>query len=116
VFAQLDKAKCPRLTKIWADNKYRNHELDRWLEKNRDHGELEIKSRPQGTVGFAPVPKRWVVERTFAWRGRYRRHSRDYECLAASNTSMLRVRSIHLMLRRFAPSGRVVPFHYRQAA
>jgi transposase len=46
------------------------HELDRWLEKHRDHWELEIKSRPERTVGFAPVPKRWVVERTLAWLGR----------------------------------------------
>jgi putative transposase len=116
VFSQLDKANYPRLTKVWADNKYRNHELDRWLEKNRDHWDLEIKSRPEGAVGFAPVPKRWVVERTFAWLGRYRRHSRDYERLTESSTSMLRVSSIHLMLRRLAPPTRVVPFHYRQAA
>lgn len=116
VLSQLDKANYPRLTKVWADNKYRNHELDRWLEKNRDHWDLEIKSRPEGAVGFAPVPKRWVVERTFAWLGRYRRHSRDYERLTESSTSMLRVSSIHLMLRRLAPPVRVVPFQYRQAA
>ena len=116
VFAQLDSAKCPRLTKIWADNKYRNHELDRWLEKNRHHWDLEIKSRPEGAVGFTPVAKRWVVERTFAWLGRYRRHSRDYERLTESSTSMLRVSSIHLMLRRLSPPARIVPFHYRQAA
>jgi putative transposase len=116
VLAQLDNARCPRLTKIWADNKYRNHELDRWLEKNRGHWELEIKSRPEEAIGFAPVPKRWVVERTFAWLGRYRRHSRDYERLTKSSTSMLRVSSIHLMLRRLAPPARIVPFHYRQVA
>jgi putative transposase len=116
VFAQLDKAHCPRLTKIWADNKYRNHELDRWLAEHRDHWDLEIKSRPEGAVGFAPIPKRWVVERTFAWLGRYRRHSRDYERLTESSTSMLRISSLHLMLRRLAPPARVIPFHYRQAA
>jgi putative transposase len=116
VFGQLDQAKCPRLTKIWADNKYRNHELDRWLEKNRNHWDLEIKSRPEGAVGFTPVPKRWVVERTFAWLGRYRRHSRDYERLTESSTSMLRISSIHLMLRRLALPARTVSFHYRQAA
>ncbi len=116
VFSQLDQTRCPRLTKIWADNKYRNHELERWLTQNRDHWDLEIKSRPEGTVGFAPVPKRWVVERTFAWLGRYRRHSRDYERLTESSTSMLQISSIHLMLRRLAPPARSVPFHYRQAA
>ncbi len=116
MFTQLDKTQCPRLTKVWADNKYRNHELERWLEQHRKHWDLEIKSRPEGAVGFAPVPKRWVVERTFAWLGRYRRHSRDYERLTESSTSMLRISSIHLMLRRLAPPARVVPFHYRQAA
>ena len=116
VLGQLDKAKCPRLTKIWADNKYRNHELDRWLEKHRDHRDLDIKSRPEGAAGFVPVPKRWVVERTFAWLGRYRRHSRDYEHLTESSASMLRISSIHLMLRRLAPPATVVAFHYRQAA
>jgi len=116
VFAQLDKDRCPRLSKIWADNKYRNHELKRWLEENRDHWDLEIKSRPEGASGFVPVPRRWVVERTFAWLGRYRRHSRDYERLTESSTSMLQVSSIHLMLRRLAPPKKIVPFRYRQAA
>ena len=54
--------------------KYRNHELDRWLEKHRDHWDLEIKSRPEGAVGLR-LCKRWVVECTFAWLGRYRRQS-----------------------------------------
>lgn len=116
VFAQLDKSNYPRLTKIWADNKYRNHELDRWLKKHRDHWDLEVKSRPKGASGFVPVPKRWVVERTFAWLGRYRRQSKDYERLTDSSTSMLRISSIHLMLRRLAPPAKAPAFHYRQAA
>lgn len=116
VFRQIDNAQYPRLRKIWADNKYRNHELNRWLEEHRPHWDLEIKSRPEGTGGFVPVPKRWVVERTFAWLGRCRRNSRDYERLTESSESMLRISSIHLMLRRLAPPLRVIPFHYRQAA
>jgi putative transposase len=116
VFRQIDNVQYPRLTKVWADNKYRNHELNRWLEEHRAHWDLEIKSRPEGATGFVPVPKRWVVERTFAWLGRCRRNSRDYERLTESSESMLRISSIHLMLRRLAPPTRVVPFHYRQAA
>jgi putative transposase len=116
VLVQLDKENCPRLTTLWGDQKYRNHELDRWLEKHRDHWELEIKSRPEGASGFVPVPKRWVVERTFAWLGRYRRHSKDYERRTDSSASMLRISSIHLMLRRLAPPRTVAAFHYRQAA
>jgi len=116
VFRQIDNARYPRLKKIWADNKYRNHELNRWLEQHRPHWDLEIKSRPEGAGGFVPVPKRWVVERTFAWLGRCRRNSRDYERLTESSESMLRISSIHLMLRRLAPPARAVPFRYRQAA
>jgi len=62
------------------------------------------------------VPKRWVVERTLAWLGRYRRHSKDYERLTESSASMLRISSIHLMLRRLAPPAKVAEFHYRHAA
>lgn len=116
VFRQIDNAEYPRLTKIWADNKYRNHALNRWLEEHRPHWDLEITSRPEGADGFVPVPKRWVVERTFAWLGRCRRNSRDYERLTESSESMLRISSIHLMLRRLAPPPRVVPFRYRQVA
>lgn len=116
VFGQIDNAEYPRLTKIWADNKYRNHELNRWLEQHRPHWDLEIKSRPEGATGFVPVARRWVVERTFAWLGRCRRHSRDYERRTDSSESMLRISSIHLMLRRLAPPPRTVPFRYRQAA
>lgn len=116
VFRQIDNVQYPRLTKVWADNKYRNHELNRWLEEHRTHWDLEIKSRPAGATGFVPLPKRWVVERTFAWLGRCRRHSRDYERRTDSSESMLRISSIHLMLRRLAPPARVVPFHYHQVA
>ena len=59
--------------------KYRNHSLDRWLAKDggrvRDRGDRAAA----GSVGFVKLPRRWVVERTFAWLGRYRRNSRDYE-------------------------------------
>jgi putative transposase len=116
VFAQLNKDRCPRLTKIWADNKYHNHNLNGWLAEHRPYWELEIKSRPEGASGFVPVAKRWVVERTFAWLGRYRRHSKDYERRTDSSESMLRISSIHLMLRRLAQPATVAAFHYRQAA
>jgi putative transposase len=78
VLAQLDQTDYPRLRRIWADNKYHNHTLYAWVE---EHGggawALEIVSRPPGQRGWVKLPKRWVVERTFAWLGRYRRHSRD---------------------------------------
>jgi putative transposase len=52
--------------------------------------------------GFVVLPRRWVVERTFAWLGRNRRLSKDYEKLPASSETVVYVASIHLMLRRLA--------------
>jgi len=106
----------PRLKKIWGDNKYHNHNFRRWLATNRPAWDLEVKRRPEGTNGFAPIPKRWVVERTFAWQERYRRHSRDYERRTDSSEAMIRVSSLHLMLRRLAPGAKAPAFLYRQLA
>ena len=73
-------------------------------------------SRPAGSVGFVKLPRRWVVERTFAWLGRYRRNSRDYERFAESSEAMIKVSSIHRMLRLLKPdkSKGPVPFNYRE--
>ena len=61
-------------------------------------------SRPEGSQGFVLLPKRWVAERTFAWLGRYRRLSKDYERRNDSSEAMVKIASIHLMLQRLAPS------------
>jgi len=115
VLNQLDPDQTPRLQKIWGDNKYHNHELRRWLQDNRPNWELEVKSRPPGSEGFVRIPKRWVVERTFAWLGRYRRHSKDYERRTDSSEAMLRISAMHLMLRRLAPAKNAPAFRYRRA-
>ena len=62
-------------------------------------------------------PRRWVVERTFAWLGRYRRNSRDYEYYTTSSESMIRISSIHRMLKLLRPdlSKPAVPFKYRES-
>jgi putative transposase len=61
---------------------------------------LDIVKRPEGTKGF--LPKRWMVEHTFGWFGRYRRLSKDYEYLTQTSETMIRVTMIHLMVRRLA--------------
>ena len=111
-----DPQALPRMEKIWGDTKYHNHNLYRWLTENRPGWALEVVSRPPGTKGFTHLPKRWVVERTNAWTGRYRRNSKDYERRIDSSESMIRVSSINLMLRRLAPSTKIQNFHYRQTA
>ena len=116
LLAKIDPAAYPRLKKLWGDNKYHNHNLRHWLQEHRPGWELEVKTRDPGTKGFAVLPKRWVVERTFAWNGRYRRHSKDYERRTDSSESMIRVSAIHLMLRRLAPAAKAPTFRYRAAA
>jgi putative transposase len=105
-----------RLKKVWADKKYRNHALDRWMKRTRAGYEVEVVERPPGSVGFVKLPKRWVVERTFAWLGRYRRNSRDYEWFVESSESMVKACSIHRMLRKWSPdtSRKAIPFKYRK--
>ena len=117
VFEELKPKQQPRLEVVWADNKYHNHELNKWLSRQRSIAwRLEIVRRPEGAKGFVLLPKRWVVERTFSWLGRWRRLSRDYEHLTESSEAMVRIASICRMLRRIAPSQKQVPFHYRVAA
>ena len=65
---------------------------------------LEIVSRPIGSKGFILLPRRWVVERSFAWYGNYRRLSKDYEELAQHSEGMIYLASIHRMLRRTLPN------------
>ena len=102
----------PRLTTLFGDNKYNNHALNKWLARERPQWHVEIQSRPEGTSGFAPVRKRWVVERTNAWVGRARCNSKDYERLASSSGAMIQISACHLMLRRLAPHN-TAKFHYR---
>lgn len=94
----------PRVETIFGDTKYHNHALEEWLTKNRPGWRIEVKARPEGTKGFTPVRKRWVVERTNAWNGRARRNSKDYERKPESAAAMIQLSNIHLMLRKLAPS------------
>lgn len=103
----------PRLQKVWADSKYHNYSLYAWLERQkRIDWKLEIVKRPTGAKGFVLLPKRWVVERTFAWLGRWRRLSRDYEHRTESSQAMIQVASIGRMLRFMEPSTQA-KFKYR---
>ena len=51
----------PRLEVVFGDNKYHNHGLEAWLQAERPNWRIEVKSRPEGTRGFTPLEKRWVV-------------------------------------------------------
>lgn len=64
------------------------------------HVEVEIVKRSDTATGFVVLPKRWVVERTFAWLNRCRRLAKDWECLNRKALAFLRLASIRLMLRK----------------
>ena len=105
----------PRLVTILADQKYHNHTLATWMAEHRAGGRMEVKARPAGTNGFMPLEKRWVIARTNAWSGRYRRNSKDDERRVESSSAMIQISHMHLMLDRLASGDRPV-FHYRKEA
>ncbi len=92
-----------RLKKIWADGAYGMYggELIEWA-KATCGWELEIVEKPKEQKGFVVVKKRWVVERTFAWLGKCRRLSKDYEQNPRSSEAWIRLAMIGLMIRRLA--------------
>jgi len=94
------KQELPRLEWLWADGGYAGELVD-WV-REQCQWTLEIVRRSEGAVGFELLPRRWVVERTFAWLGRYRRLSKDYEFHTHSSESMLYLAMTHIMLRRLA--------------
>lgn len=90
----------PRLRKLWADGAYRGSLLE-WV-KQFCRLDLEIVERAPDMVGFHLLPRRWVVERTFAWLSRCRRLSKDYEYYPQSSEAMIYVTMVRLMTRRLA--------------
>jgi putative transposase len=109
----LDRRRFPRLRHGWADGGDRGQFLD-WAHQHqgiafqvvqRSDGGRRRRWLPPGATPpivspFAVVPRRWVVERTFAWLGRYRRLSKDYEYLTAASEAVIYLAMTRLLLRR----------------
>jgi putative transposase len=87
-----------RLQLIWADGGYRG-QLIEWVKTNV-RIVLEIITRDKGVKGFQLLPRRWVVERTFAWLNHFRRLSKDYEEIPENSEAFIYLAMIHLMVRR----------------
>ncbi len=104
VLGKLRAEEYPRLEVIYADNKYNNRTLDKWLERSRAKYRIEVKSKPQDSKGFKPVRLRWVVERTHAWLGRCRRLTRDYDYNLSSSETWVRIAAIQQMVRCLRPN------------
>jgi putative transposase len=95
--------RCTRLRRIWADSVY-NAGLADWIRnlRTRHRITLELVKRNDQVKGFVVVPRRWVVERTFAWLSFNRRLSKDYEYLPATSETFIYISMIKLMLGRLA--------------
>ena len=93
------QAKFPRLKHIWADSGYVGAKWQEWFQWFCGWV-IEIVKRSDPSSKFHVVPRRWVVERTFAWLDRYRRLSKDYEVLNQSSETRCRIATIQLLLRR----------------
>jgi putative transposase len=92
-----------RLDEVRGDGKYRNRALDRYLCREQVSYQVTVVERPVGAQGLVQLPYRWVIERTNAWTGKYRRNSKDYERTTSSSEAMVKIAMIHLMLRRLKP-------------
>jgi putative transposase len=99
----------PRLRHVFADRIYRGPQL---LHALSDCGpwKIEIVERPKGIKGFHLLPRRWVVERTFAWLGRCRRLTKDFEASPATEVAWLLVAHIRMLTRRIAAAQPNHPF------
>jgi putative transposase len=95
------KEKFKRLKVIFADSAYGRNALPDWV-KATFGWVLQTVLRPVGVKGFVVLPKRWIVERTFAWLARWRRHSKDYERNPQSSEAMIYISMISLLSRRRA--------------
>ena len=89
-----------RLQTMYADGSYRG--ALECLVATLCDWKLVIVEKPEGQKGFAVLPKRWIIERTFAWLGKYRRLSKDYEFRPESSKAMIYWAMTNRMLRLLA--------------
>ncbi len=90
-----------RLELIWADGGYSGQPMIDWVRRLAGWV-FEVIKRSEEASGFVVLPRRWVVERTFGWLGRYRRLSKDYEELPETSEAMIYAAMVRIMLRRLA--------------
>jgi putative transposase len=91
-----------RLRKLWVAGGYRAEWLQEWVGGLKHTHKIDVEVVENAGKGFTVIPRRWVVERTFAWLLNYRRQSRDYEELTANSEAMIQLSMMHLLLKRLA--------------
>src|SRR5947209_8056725 len=115
LFGRLEGQPMSRVGRMFADNKYHNYALYKWVAEHA-RWELVIVRRPEGAEGWVRLPIRWTVERTFAWLGKCRRLSKDRERTVLSSEAFVKLAMIHLMLNRLESKESDAEFQYRFAA
>ncbi|MBV7328685.1 IS5 family transposase [Chloroflexi bacterium TSY] len=90
-----------QLALIWADGGYSGQPMIDWVF-NLAGWLFQVVTRSDDAQGFVLLPRRGVVERTFAWLGNYRRLSKDYEVLPRNSEAMIYAAMVHIMLRRLS--------------
>ena len=96
------EAGVPRLKKLWVDGGYRGEELKKWVADLKKTHKIDLEVVQKQGPGFQVLPRRWVVERTFAWLFNYRIHAKDYETLPDNSQAFIHIAMIHLLLKRIA--------------
>jgi putative transposase len=91
-----------RLRRLWVDGGYRAEWLRQWVWSIKQTHKIALTVVDRRGPGFQVLPRRWTVERTFAWLLNYRRHSRDYEVRTENSEALIQVSMIHLLLKRLA--------------
>jgi len=114
VLGKLDRERLPRLQVIYADNKYRNKELDRWLARTEAPYRVEVSSKGTDERGFVPIRLRWRAEQGLACLNRCRRLSKDYEYYPSSSEAWIQIAALQRMVRRLRPdpNNRQAAFKY----
>lgn len=99
VFASI-RGRFSRLRLVWADGIYKR--AADWVAAWRPGWPVRLEVVERTGPGSKVLPRRWVVERTFAWLGRCRRFSKDYEGTTDSSEAFIKLAMSHLMARRLA--------------
>ena len=91
-----------RLKKLWVDSGYSGETLHGWVAALKQTHKIDLEVVAKTGPGFQVLPRRWVVERTFAWLLNYRRHAKDYEVLPRNSEALIQMVMIHLLIKRRA--------------
>ena len=100
VLTRLGASGVARLRKLWADGGYCGEAIRQWVANQKKTHKIDLEVVARQGSGFAVIPRRWVVERTFAWLMNFRRHARDYEVLTHHSEAFIQIAMIHLLLKR----------------